>query len=455
MVAETQPHGGSLEKRNINVETVIDDNVLTSAASKSVRFRIAKPSGYAPSEVDDFIANIVQPSIDWYTQIIHSRDKVVHFLGEELDRAETDIFNLKSQIQFIEYNSKIEEGISRNTDDKEMVALMERLSATEAEAERLKEELANTTQSTPTDADVRIQEIQQKYNDLQTQYHEEVSELQAKLAETPEPSASPETEQYIQQVTDQYNELLARYTEDTQALQAQIDTLVSEATNNESVAPVATDTSELEQYIQQITDQYNELLARYTEDTQALQAQVETLQATPSVAPSSGESSTAELEQYIQQITDQYNELLARYTEDTQALQAELAATSGTSSNPSGELDSDTANYIEQITEQYNTLLAQYNELLERGENAPVSTDNSEEVAALRSELEKSRSYAESLDEHITLLEKKLSGGEEEIQDKPVEPKRLPLSTEESSRPIVPSDKYKNLPPGIRPDDLE
>lgn len=192
MSDENNANNGSLEKRGIQVETQIDPNVLSSSAAKAIRFRLSKPSGYALSEVDDFVRNIVQTSIDWYNQTIYERDKTVHYLGEELDKAETDIANLKSQIQFLEYNGQIEKGISQNSDDKEMVALMEKLATSEKEITSLHEQLNSINNTTETN------------------------------------NNNPEQEAYIEQITTQYNELFARYNEDVESLQTQLEGTVPE-----------------------------------------------------------------------------------------------------------------------------------------------------------------------------------------------------------------------------------
>jgi hypothetical protein len=245
-----EPPVGSLERRGIAVETLIDPNVLTPGAAKSVHFRVSKPSGYSFQEVDDFVTNIVIPSIEWYAQVLYQRDKVVHTLGAELDKAEVDIKNLKSQLQFAEYNSTIKEGIERNADDKEVAALMERLTTAEAELAALQAGGAGAVVG---------------------------------AALLPEETAAQiaELEAYIAQITEQYNQLVAQYETDTAELQARIEALqaivdaAENGTPDEVAAAVAGDPAgdeetaahiaELEAYINQITEQYNQLLELYNE----------------------------------------------------------------------------------------------------------------------------------------------------------------------------------------------
>lgn len=415
MVDETQTQQGSLEKRGIAVETVIDENVLSPSTAKSVRFRTSKPSGYAYGEVDDFVRNIVQPSIDWYAQTLYQRDKVVHFLGSELDKAETDITNLKSQIQFLEYNSRIEQGISQNADDKEMAALMARLEVSEAEAASLRQQLENQQSFIPVEND-------------------------------------SEKDAYIEQLVAQYNELTERYTQDTSALQAQLQAAT------EATSATASNTDQ-EAYIEQVTTQYNDLMTRYNEDVASLQAQLDTALANQS----NGATSSPEQDAYIEQITNQYNELMTRYTEDTQALETQLQAalltqsTSAAEANGSG-LDEETSLYIEQITNQYNELMTRYTEdvtalqsqLQDALSNSGPVTNDSDEVlqaenTALKDELARTQAYVAQLDEYITLLEKR--AGEQPNTS------GAPVSTPAVPEPIV-DPTYGQLPPGIRPDDL-
>jgi chromosome segregation ATPase len=488
MVDENPTQTGSLEKRNIIVETQIDENVLSPSAAKSVRFRLSKPSGYALGEVDDFIKNIVQPSIDWYAQILHQRDKTVHYLGGELDKAETDILNLKSQIQFLEYSSKIEEGISRNTDDKEVAALMARLESTEAEAEALKLQLSTSGARVDiTQQEAYIAQITEQYNDLLAQYTNDVTALQEELAEaiTVNPAQTvdnSEQEEYINQITEQYNELTILYETETEKLKAEIIASNEALVNAEKVIAASGDTSETDAYIAQITEQYTELMTRYETDLSSSQAELTGMQAelsssqtaltgvqaelvssqnqleeTQSVilalqeqlelaknTPTEDAGPSQEITDYITQITEQYNELVVRYDE--------LQAASGDTS--------ETDAYIAQITEQYTELMTRYEtDVAElQAEITLVSTANPsdrDEIAALKAELQKSREYAQSLDEHITILESKIASGSKEVQEKPAEPKRLPLITEETAKPLTNSNKYAHLPPGIRLDDLE
>ena len=118
---------GSLERLGIPLETVPGEGVLTPGTVKAVRFRMSKPTGYAVKDVEDFVLDIVQPSLTWYSQALHQRDLAIHTLGEELDRAEVDLLNLRFQLQTTQYSARVEEGVALNQDDKEMAALLDQL----------------------------------------------------------------------------------------------------------------------------------------------------------------------------------------------------------------------------------------------------------------------------------------------------------------------------------------
>lgn len=118
---------GSLERLGIPLETLPGEGVLTPGTVKAVRFRMSKPTGYAVKDVEDFVLDIVQPSLTWYSQALHQRDLAIHTLGEELDRAEVDLLNLRFQLQTTQYSARVEEGVALNQDDKEMAALLVQL----------------------------------------------------------------------------------------------------------------------------------------------------------------------------------------------------------------------------------------------------------------------------------------------------------------------------------------
>lgn len=328
---------GSLERMGIAVETKIDEAILTPSMAKAIRFRVSKPSGYSFQEVDDFVTNIVTPSIDWLLQTIYQRDSVVHALGRTLDQAETDNLNLKGQLTFAEYNSQIKKGIEQNSDDKEVTALMNRLVAAEAE-------LA-------------------EYKSGSTQPSEEPSDISPSVEE------NEELKKYAESVVEQYNELSERYTADTSSLQAQIEQL-QEANQNNPTTEDNLKTSESE---------------------------------LSSTDGSENAAHIKELEDYIENITKQYNELLEAYNNIVE--------------NPTEEENGSTVSY-----EKYSNLLQDKEQLQEQLQNALRTVSEYE--------------------------------GKEFQEAETVKPARMLLATEENIETDSDNPIYKNLPPGIRPDDL-
>jgi chromosome segregation ATPase len=492
---------GSLERLGIPVEVPIDENVLLPSKAKAITFRISRPTGYAFSEVDDYVQNIVNPSIEWLVHTIATRNRDVHALGEQLDLAEVDIKNLQGQIQYLQYNSTLAEGINRNSDDKEAAALMEKLTKQELEIASLRNQIqAAKTQGTDPETEAYIQQITDQYNDLLTRYDNDVNILEAQLVEAQASVATAENtseqEEYIAQLTAQYGDLQTQYTEelasftaqlaekdealavalkrheeDTVKLQEQLQQLL-DAPKEVGIDP------ETEAYIQQITNQYTELVSRYETDTAELQARLEEASATPEDA-----IENAELVTHIEDITNRYNELSERYKADTEDLNNQLQVAKETV--PTSVTDPAIDEYIEQITAQYGELVSRYEtdttalqeEIAVLSNAAPqtVNVDNSAEVAELSRRYEELlalhneeketaaqeyatlKEYADSLDAHITLLEQQLNDSDEahEIEENrpamilPTEAKKLA-----EKRPDL-ADKYANLPQGIRPDDLE
>jgi hypothetical protein len=461
---------GSLERLGIPVEVPIDENVLLPSKAKAVTFRISRPAGYAFSEVDDYVQNIVNPSIEWLVHTIATRNRDVHALGEQLDLADVDIKNLQGQIQYLQYNSTLAEGINRNTDDKEAAALMEKITNQELEIASLRNQIQTAkTQGTDPETEAYIQQITDQYNDLLTRYDNDVNILEAQLVEAQANVSTAENtseqEEYIAQLTAQYGELQTQYTEELAAFTAQLaekDASLAEALRKHEEDTVKLQEQleqllnapkevgidpETEAYIQQITDQYTELVThieditnRYNELSERYKADTEDLNNQLKVAKETVPTSVTDpaIDEYIEQITTQYGELVSRYETDTAALQEEIARLSSITPQV-GTVDNSAE--VEEVTARYNELLALYNE--------------EKEVAA--QEYATLKEYADSLDAHITLLEQQLNDSDEahEIEENrpamilPTEAKKLA-----EKRPEL-ANKYANLPQGIRPDDLE
>lgn len=445
---------GSLEKRGISVETNIDENVLTESTAKAVRFRAAqvpnssKTYGYVFNEVDKFVEEIVIPSLAWYQTALHERDKTVHYLGEELDKAETDTINLRNQIQYIEYNGQIKKGIEAGTDDKEMAALMQRLQDSEKTVASLRSQLNNAGVSPVTtiaeyetaleERDKYIEDVTNQYNDLYSQYQTDVAELQTKINE----NTSNDTD--ISGLLEERDALIVDLKAQLAAVPSTVETVVDDAQVNE-----------LQAYIEQISAQYQELYTRYEEDTASLQAQINALEAEKSSISSSiplDDNSSAlneriaELEAYIEQVSAQYQELYALYEKDIVNIPQNVG---DDNSSLLAERDAhivELETYIQTITEQYTQLHGQYSEL----EASQVPSTNNAELGALKVELESEKAK-------VSRLEAELAQYQEEEEEEQEEKPRIPLLTE--SKKQTPENlpigiDLKNLPEGIRADDL-
>jgi len=98
---------GALERLGIPVETTPPDGVMTSGQARSVRFRIGRPQGYAFGDVESFIFDHIQPTLDWYANALHQRDLAVHRLGELVDKLEVDLQNANAQLDNKQYNEAL------------------------------------------------------------------------------------------------------------------------------------------------------------------------------------------------------------------------------------------------------------------------------------------------------------------------------------------------------------
>jgi hypothetical protein len=395
---------GSLERLGVQVQTVIEEDILTEAQALKVRFRATKvkgysnPVGYAFSEVDTFVRNIVTPSLAWYQNALHERDKTVHRLGEELDRLQVDNTNLTKQLEYIQYNSRISDGIQAGQDDQEMSALLSRLQEQQETIDSLR---ASGDGSTPSIGSVDVNEYV---------------------------SAIEERDTYIKQITEQYNELLSTQAEIVVPL-AVVD--------NEEVDRLNSVTETLRNELDAKKEQYDSLL----EERNALQQKIDTTPVPVSDGNNEDTSRVVELEEYIGSVTEQYNQLLEQYN----ILQTQVASSEDTTRVV--ELEE----YIGSVTEQYNQLLEQYNTVQTQLENNVPSTNNAE-LGLLKVELEAEKAKNVRLEEQ---LEEALQNDEDDDIDKS-ENTPLPLLSEMREEDIkLPSCiDLSSLPPGIKPSDL-
>lgn len=440
---------GSLEKHGIEVQTLIDEDILTETAAKKVRFRATKvkgypkPIGYAFSEVDVFVQDIVIPSLAWYQSKLHERDRTIHMLGGELDKAETDIINLRNQIQYIEYNGAISKGIAAGEDDKEMAALLVRLQEKESQVESLKQALqsngiANPDSTTIADYEKAINERDAYIEEMTTRYTELYESYEALSNTNNENSGQESALQIVALQTENDN------------LQKQLDEALLKSSAIQESPDTASQIQELNDYIETVTSQYTELLERYNTDTAALQQQLENAVANQS---SGGDNSQEiqELNTYIETITNQYNELLEQYN---QLSESNLSVSSDSNIDVSAYENQivELNNYIETVTEQYNALLAQYEELNTENEqlrltvSAGIQSDNNAELGELRVQLEAERAKNARLEAELA----EYTGEDEEEPEK-----ALPLLTDLKDEDYKNTNiDIRNLPPGIKPSDL-
>lgn len=141
-MSDTSPQSqGSLERLGIPLETNPAEGVITEAAAKSMRFRVSRPEGYAYQDVESFIFDMLIPSLQWYSQALHSRDLAVHKLGEELDRVEVDNLNLKATLDQSQLNEAIKVSLVENEAGEEVTQLIARVQQLEGQLAQAESQL--------------------------------------------------------------------------------------------------------------------------------------------------------------------------------------------------------------------------------------------------------------------------------------------------------------------------
>lgn len=123
---------GALERLGIPVQTVPPEAILTAGKSKSIRFRISRPSGYAFGDVESYQFDFVIPTLEWYASTLHQRDLAVHKLGEMVDKLEVDLLNAKAQLDNKDYNEAIGMAVEDSESDAEVERLINRVQDLEA-----------------------------------------------------------------------------------------------------------------------------------------------------------------------------------------------------------------------------------------------------------------------------------------------------------------------------------
>lgn len=406
-MSDNLPQQGSLERLGIQVETPIDENILTEGSARNVRFRsvkvsgVSKPLGYSFGEVDKFVQDIVTPSLVWYQKTLHERDKTVYFLGSELDKVEAEKAELVNQVKTFEYNASVRTGLNAFQEDKEVATLLQRLKTVEAERDAA---LANAggvvNVQEYLDAiearDEYIAQITEQFTQLQQSYQPAVdtTELENAVADKeqelvtlraeldslrtellvlqsiPSPvdnsaelqekdEALAQYQAHVETITSQYNQLLEQYNQ----LQADVE---AQGTDNE--AKVTSLTAALAQA--------NSDISRMVDEQKTLQEEVES--ANQRANEAKDDENVAILQAHIGTITEQYNQLIEQY----QALESQVQNANENNADlqaKEAELEQYKA-HVETITTQYNTLLEQYQVMSETASNTPVGA--SDEVVA-------------------------------------------------------------------------
>lgn len=195
---------GSLERLGIPNETEMPDGILTPSAIRQVRFRQQASRGYYTKDVEAFVNEQATISVEWYIQRLQARDGDVHRLGEELDRLEVDLINMRGQLELAAASAPLAEAIRDAQQDPEVEAIVNKAKRTEADLERanlriaaLEEDLAAAASTAPAAA---VQDIAAQ---------ERIAELEAELAASEQQVAGfAEQVQAMETYSDQQDEYI-------------------------------------------------------------------------------------------------------------------------------------------------------------------------------------------------------------------------------------------------------
>lgn len=471
------PSDDFLASLGIQIETPIDETVLTSGTAENVRFRSvqvpgsSKTYGYVFNEVDKFIREIVTPSLKWYQKALHKRDVDVYTLAGLVDTKIGELNTLSKEYEKLQYNYQLQQGLASNQNDKEVLELIGQIQTLQAENDALRNGGAVVaTSAIPGDTGNKdVAKLEEEKAALEEHitaleiYIDQIKvayeELEAKVNQSGDSDLpAPDTALENLIPADQYNELLsnfnilsAQYTEDVNVLQEQLATAqanVSEGAPSADTSELEAHITALEEHISGLNEQYEALSTQYTEDVTALQLQISQLQpaeANGGADPEEVSRLQAEkegLEQHIEAITAQYEALSTQYTEDVTALQ--LQVSNITTSNNDAETIAALTQHISDLETYASNVAEQYQALQEEH----ALSANYAEIGQLKVQL--AASEAEIIRLSALLEEQE----DDKVED--VDTPRLPLLTEKRTEPseLELTPEFKNLPPGIRPDDL-
>lgn len=395
-------YNDSLARLGIESETVIPDDLLTSGQAKKVRFDspLNPKNGYSAQQVDEFIRDLVIPTLDAHERSLHSRDTDVFRLGKELDDREVELNKKK-------FDATVQDSLLRVEGDREFETLMAQLDVAERQAAELQAEKDALFQE---NTDIRNQ-----YEKLYAEYlplweaeaarvaaGEQTDEVVATSANAVELEGLDEEELLLAEqaregeIQERINAAVANSEALVREARAEAAVLQARIEELEDAVPEVAENSEVEEQISSLAAQ-----ARQAED-RLLDAQR---------AIEDAERATAEAAGRYTELYDQHEELIRRIEagEYDVPAEADLAAQ------------------------------AEYERLASAAQAETVRI--SEELSLKNAELEELRARLNQQEYALGQVEEEEAFEEEQpvYQTKPQ---------------AAPKYKEADLPPGIRPDDL-
>jgi len=221
---------GALERLGIPVQTTPPEEIMTSGQARSVRFRVSRPQGYAFGDIESFIFERVQPTLDYYADVLHQRDLAVHKLGEVIDTLEVNVLNLQAQLDNKQYNEAIGLAVDEVEKDDETDVLIGRI-------HQLEEELKIAQKAQAGVASAPVQSPEGEYYS-----REEVEGFIATAVAEAEAAKEAEIASRGYYTSEEVEKILADASQNAGTYtQEQTDALIAEAVANIPAAPVVSD----------------------------------------------------------------------------------------------------------------------------------------------------------------------------------------------------------------------
>lgn len=301
----------ALSRLGIAGETTLGDELLTSGQSRKIRFDFP-PSvqrGYSARQVDEFMNSFVTPTLDWHERQHHQRDMDVFRLGQELGQRDVEMDRLR-------FSSTVADAAARVDEDKEFQVLMGQLQEAENRLQLLQQD----------NDQVRAQyaELYPEYVKLWERYEKELAgeDIEDEEFTALSPEAPTEDDLLALDDTQRTGGLptspppLASAEEESPdpTLEPLSSDDVPDDIKAEIIAPFSNHIEELTGRYTELSEQYEELVSRYEESNQLLEeAQQRVADLTAALDGSAGfAEQLAEKDNYIAQVTEQYNELVEK-----------------------------------------------------------------------------------------------------------------------------------------------